>query len=180
MRSLLRCDDRFPASQMSPTRGNGVLRFYSIHTAGCVRQLAEALQEKTVSERKNARLVQQVYQSFKAGDVQLLLNSLAADVEWRLPEMANVPFAGKWEGREAVALFLSTVADAQDVIEFEPEAFIAQGDKVVALGRFAWRVKATGRQFRSDWAHVWTVKGGKVTQFDEYTDTVAVTRAHAA
>jgi uncharacterized protein len=72
------------------------------------------------------------------------------------------------------------VAQAQDVIEFEPEDFIAQDDKVVVLGRFSHSVKSTGRVSASAWAHVWTVKGGKVTHFREYVDTAAVSRAYTA
>ena len=101
-----------------------------------------------MNEQANTRLVQQAYQSVKAGDFPSFLNALGEDVEWQLPDMRNVPFAGTWRGREEVGRFFSIVAQAQDVIEFEPEDFIAQGDKVVALGRFSSRVKSTGQSFR--------------------------------
>jgi uncharacterized protein len=118
-----------------------------------------------MNEQAYRQLVQQAYHSVKAGNVQSLLNSLAEDVHWQLPEMENVPFAGTWRGREQVGQFFSTVAQTQDVIEYEPEDSIAQGDKVVVLGRFSQRVKSTGRISASAWVHVWTVKGGKVTHF---------------
>jgi ketosteroid isomerase-like protein len=92
--------------------------------------------------------------------------------------MENVTFAGTWRGREQVGRFFNTVAQAQDVIEFAPEDFIAQGDRVVVLGRFSSRVKSTGRVSASAWAHVWTVQDAKVTRFREYVDTAAVSRAH--
>ncbi|NJK52195.1 MAG: nuclear transport factor 2 family protein [Leptolyngbyaceae cyanobacterium SU_3_3] len=133
-----------------------------------------------MNEQANRQLVQQAYQSVQAGDVQSLLNSLTEDVQWQLPEMENVPFAGTWHGREQVGQFFSTVAQTQDVVEFEPEEFIAQDDKVVVLGRFSQRVKSTGRIAASAWAHVWTVKDGKITHFHEYVDTAAVSRAHTA
>jgi uncharacterized protein len=133
---------------------------------------------KTMNEQANTRLVRQAYQSVKAGDFQSFLNALGEDVQWQLPEMENVPFAGTWRGREQVGRFFSTVAQAQDVIEFEPEDYIAQGDKVVALGRFSSCVKSTGSVSASAWAHVWTIKDGKVTHFREYVDTAAVSRAH--
>ena len=60
----------------------------------------------------------------------------------QLPETENVPFAGKWQGREEVGQFFSKVFELQDIVEFEPEEFIAQGDKVVVLGRFSMRIKA--------------------------------------
>ncbi|MBW4618474.1 MAG: nuclear transport factor 2 family protein [Cyanosarcina radialis HA8281-LM2] len=131
-----------------------------------------------MNEPANQQLVQQAYQSVGAGDVRSLLNSLAEDVRWQLPEMENVPFAGTWHGRERVEQFFSTVAQAQDVIEFEPEDFIAQDDKVVVLGRFSHRVRSTGKVSTSPWAHVWTLKDGKVTHFYEYVDTAAVSRAY--
>ena len=131
-------------------------------------------------EQTNTRLVQQAYQSVKAGDFQSFLNALAEDVQWQLPEMENVPFSGTWHGREQIGQFFSKVALAQDVIEFEPADFIAQDDRVVVLGRFSSRVKSTGRVSASAFAHVWTVKGGKVTHFREYVDTAAVSKAHTA
>jgi ketosteroid isomerase-like protein len=70
------------------------------------------------------------------------------------------------------------MAEVQDVVEFEPEEFIAQGDKVVVLGRFTMRIKATGRDSSSAWAHVWTLQGKMVSSVREYVDTLAVSRAH--
>jgi uncharacterized protein len=97
-----------------------------------------------------------------------------------MPDMDNVPFARKWHGREGVAQFLTKVAEVQDVVELEPEEFIAQGDKVVVLGHFTMRIKSTGREFSSDWAHVWTVQDGQVSDFYEYVDTAVVSKAHTA
>ena len=133
-----------------------------------------------MSEQTNTRLVQQAYQSIKAGDIQAFLNALALDVQWQLPEMENVPFAGQWQGREQVGQFFSILDNVQDIVEFEPEEFIAQGDRVVVLGHFSMRIKSTGRDANSDWAHVWTVKDGQITHFREYVDTAVVSRAHTA
>lgn len=133
-----------------------------------------------MNEQGNTRLVQQAYQSIAAGDIRALLKAFAEDVEWELPEMENVPFAGKWRGHEGVRQFFSKVFEVQDVVRFEPEEYIAQGDKVVALGHFIMRIKATAIEFGSKWAQVWTVKDGKVLRFYEYVDTAVVSRAHTA
>jgi uncharacterized protein len=131
-----------------------------------------------MNEQENTRLVQQAYKKIQTGDIQAVLNSFAEDVQWQLPEMGNVPFAGTWRGREGVSQFFNKVFEVQDVVEFEPQEYVAQGDKVVVLGRFLMRTKTTGGEFRSDWAHVWTVEGDKVTRFNEYVDTAVVSRAH--
>src|SRR5262245_52005711 len=131
-----------------------------------------------MAERENTQLVQRVYELVGARDLDALLQLFAADVEWQVPAMDGVPFAGTWRGHEGLRRFFSTVADAQDVVRFQPERFVAQDDVVIVLGRFAMRVKATGNDAVSEWAHVWTIEGGKVARFREYVDTANVIRAH--
>ena len=131
-----------------------------------------------MNQQANVLLIQKAYQRVKAGDFPSFLDLLAADVLWILPEMPNVPFAGTWKGRQQVAEFFRRLAETQDIVQMEPEEFIGHGDKVIVLGRFTMHVKATGKDSRSDWVHVWTVKDGKVTAMREYVDTLAVSTAH--
>lgn len=112
------------------------------------------------------------------GDIPSFLNVLAENVLWIVPDMPNVPFAGIWQGREQVGQFFRRMVKVQDVVEFEPEEFIAQGEKVVVLGHFTMRVKATGKLSRSQWVHVWKAEGGQVSYMREYVDTLAVSQAH--
>ena len=131
-------------------------------------------------ERGNhTKLIQQAYQSIKAADIPSFLNLLAENVLWIVPEMTNVPFAGTWQGREQAGQFFSRMVEVQDVVEFEPEEFIAQRNNVVVLGHFTMHVRATGRTFRSHWVHVWKVEGGKISYMREFVDTLAVSRAHS-
>jgi ketosteroid isomerase-like protein len=132
-----------------------------------------------MSEQANTQLVKQAYQLFKAGNIQSFLNLLAEDVRWFMPEIANVPFARTWRGRHEVGQFFKLLSEVQDVVEFEPEEFIAHGDKVVVLGHFTMRVKATGRDARSAWAHVWEIEASTVSCMREFVDTLAVSRAHS-
>lgn len=137
-----------------------------------------AEKEENLSEETNVKLIQLAYQSISAGDIRSFLNVLAEDILWIVPDMANVPFAGIWQGREQVGHFFRRTAEVQDVVEFEPEEFIAEREKVVVLGRFTMHVKATGKLSRSQWVHVWTIEGGQVNYMREYVDTLAVSQAH--
>lgn len=132
-----------------------------------------------MNEEDDVLLVRGAYQASAQGDTSALMNLLAADVVWSLPQMKGVPFAGEWHGREGVAKFFAAVAQSQEVLEFQPEQFIAQGETVVVLGYFIMRVKATGRISRSQWAHIWTLAGKQVSRFQEYVDTAEVIAAHA-
>ena len=63
------------------------------------------------------------------------------------------------------------------MIEYVTEHFIAQGDRVVMLGRCAWRYKKTGKVVSTPKADVWRMADGKAVEFFEYYDTAQV---HAA
>jgi len=123
-------------------------------------------------------IVNQAYSNFKTGDIEALLNLLSDDISWTLPEMEGVPFSGARTGRASVAEFFRSVGSTQDSLNFEPRELIAEGDRVIALGSYTWRVKATDREFTCDFAHAWTIRDGKATDFREYMDTAAAVAAH--
>jgi hypothetical protein len=131
-----------------------------------------------MSEQDNIRLAQQAYNNFKTGNIEALLNLVADDIDWQLPEVANVPFAGKRRGRAEVAEFFASVNRTQEPLQFEPREFVAQGDQVVSLGHYQWRVKDTNREFASDFAHVFTIRDGKITGFREFFDTARAAAAY--
>ena len=131
-----------------------------------------------MSERENAAIVQQAYTNFKTGNIQGLLDQLSDHITWQLPEVEGVPLAGKRTGRDAVGEFFDTVARDQEVLEFEPLESVAQGDKVVSLGHYKWRVRETGREFSSDFVHIFTVRNGKITAFREHFDSAVVAAAY--
>jgi uncharacterized protein len=127
-----------------------------------------------MSEQENTGLVQRDYSHFQSGDIPALLDSLSEDVEWVTTELEGVPVGGTWRGPEQVGQFFQTLGDTQEVRQLELREFVAQGDKVVTLGHYAWHVKSTGREWESDFVHVLTVRDGKVTRYQEYTDTAAL------
>ena len=127
---------------------------------------------------QNKAIVEQAYNNFKTGNIEALLDLMSDDITWTLPEMEGVPFAGKRTGRAAVAEFFASVNDSQEVLNFGPRELIAEGDKVVALGSYLWRVRANNREFGGDWAHVWTIRDGKAVEFQEYMDTAAGVSAY--
>lgn len=130
-----------------------------------------------MGERENTELVQHAYANFQRGDIPAVLDSLSEDVEWVLTEVEGVPVARSWHGRDEAGQFFQTLGDTQEARQFEPREFVAQGDKVVALGHYIWHVKSTGREWESDFAHVFTLRDGKVSRFQEYTDSAALADA---
>jgi ketosteroid isomerase-like protein len=129
-------------------------------------------------EQDNVKVVQQAYANFKSGNIPAVLELVADKVEWQLPEMESVPLGGRRKGRDGVAGFFAKMAELQEVLNFEPREFIAQGDKVVVVGTYSFRVKGTRQDFTSDWAHMFTVQNGKISRFQEFSDTAKVVAAY--
>jgi ketosteroid isomerase-like protein len=126
----------------------------------------------------NKAIVEQAYSNFKSGNIEGLLNLMSDDINWTLPEMEGVPFSGKRSGRSAVGEFFASVGSSQEPLKFEPRELIAEGDKVVSLGNYQWRVTANNREFGGDFAHVFTIRDGKIVGFNEYMDTAACIAGH--
>ena len=127
-----------------------------------------------MSEQDNIRLVQNAYDCFEKGKIDELLQLQAEDVEWITPGPPDVmPTAGTRRGREAVAEFFSTLSAQEDVEVFEPQEFIAQGDKVVSIIKCRTRVKATNKAVEMPLVHVFAIENGKIKRFQEFFDTAA-------
>ena len=132
-------------------------------------------------ESQNTQIVQDAYAAFLRGDVASLLGLMSDDIVWEpvLGTASHVPFAGKRQGKPAVAEFFQLVATTEDFTQFEPREFIAQGDTVVAIGHYRSTTKPAGKTFDADFAMVFTLKDGKVVRFREFTDSAAVNAAFA-
>ncbi len=131
-----------------------------------------------MAEQENAQTVKEIYAAFGRGDVPAILDTLAGGFEWHHhgpPDI--VPWARSRHTRDEVADFFKVLADNLEVLAFEPQEYVAQGDKVVALGVFRARVKSTGRPFEYRWAMEWTFRDDKVVQYRAYDDTAAIVAA---
>ena len=132
-----------------------------------------------MSEKTPLELVQQTYMAFGTGDIPTMFAGMADDIEWNSHYPATVPIAGLWRGHDGVLKLLTAIGENFDVHQFQIAEFLAQGNKVVVLGFEEATVKPTGRSYRNEWVHVWTVQDGKAVAIRTYNDTAAVTAAFA-
>jgi ketosteroid isomerase-like protein len=133
-----------------------------------------------MNEQQNVALIKKLYAAFERGDVQTILDNLADDVEWTLEGPAIIPYTGKRTGPAQVLGFFQALAGTQSEIKLTTEAFVAQGDTVATLGRYAATVKATSKKFDSAVGHFFTIRDGKVARFVDFGDTAAMADAYAA
>lgn len=126
-----------------------------------------------MSEQQNLEIVRRGYEAFGRGDIDALLAILDEQVEWITPGPASLPTAGRRTGREQVRGFFAAVNEVYEIQRFEPKTFVADGERVVVLGEDTAKVRATGTVVHEHWAHAFTVRDGRVVQFQEYLDTAA-------
>ena len=127
-----------------------------------------------MSEQENIDAVKKGYEAFGRGDIPGLLMQLDANVSWVAFGPADLPTAGAWRGHPGVTEFFQQLASIVDITRFETKEFIAQGDRVVVIGEGTEKVKATGRAFEFQFAHVFSVRDGKIVSFVDYVDVSAV------
>jgi len=132
-----------------------------------------------MNEQSNVKLVQDAYAAFGRKDINGILERLTDDIDWQLFGPAELPTAGPRKGKPEVKKFFEQVEQAWNFDRFEPRDFVAQGDVVVALGRYTGTSKATRKPFDAEFCHVFTVKNGKAVKFREYTDTANLIAALA-
>lgn len=130
-----------------------------------------------MNEPTNTEIVQNTYSAVGRNDIPAVLDLLTEDVEWILQGPSAIPFAGPRHGKQEVAEFFSLVAQHVEFEQFEPREFVAQGDTVVVLGYERNVIKATGKRFDQEWAHVYTLRKKLITTFRAFEDTGAYINA---
>lgn len=134
-----------------------------------------------MQEAQNVGIVQAAYAAFGRSDIKTLLTYLADDIVWNgvYGAGSHVPTAGERRGKSSVAEFFQQVADNVSFSRFEPKEFVATGDKVVALGHYT-ATTPMKKDFDSDFAMVFTLRDGKVTQFQEFCNSAAINEAYTS
>ncbi len=128
----------------------------------------------------NSDLIRSLYAAFGRGDVKSILDTLDPAIEWQSNGDAKIiPWGGRRDGVAGTATFFQALADNLDFEAFEPKEFFEAGETVIVLGRTKARVKKGG-VFDSDWAHVFTLKNGRLLRFREFYDTKSIADAIAA
>lgn len=133
-----------------------------------------------MNEKRNVSTVQDAYAAFQRGEIQGVLDTLADNIEWHTPGEGLIPQGGTYQGKEAVSRFFQMIGQTMQFGNFEPQTFVAQGDYVVAIGRYDGTVKTTGRLFQADFVMTFKFDGEKIVRFQEFTDTAALAQAYTA
>lgn len=124
----------------------------------------------------NAEIIRAHYAASDAGDLAGMLAPLADSVRWT--EAAGFPYAGTYVGPHAVAEHVFERIQAEwDDYTLTIDELVDGGATVVGIGTYSGTYRETGRFFAARVAHVWRLEDGRVTGFEQFTDTELVNRA---
>ena len=121
----------------------------------------------------NVKLLEDLYDAFGRGDIPSVLGVMSADIRWHQAESNPYRPSGEaWVGPDAVLnnLFMRLGAE-WDGFTVHTKSFHDAGDSVIVEARYTGTFKPTGKSMDTQVCHVWDVKGGKVTRFQQYVDT---------
>jgi hypothetical protein len=122
---------------------------------------------------ENVAVVSTLYANFAKGDVPAVLAALDEKVVWNEAEGNALADRNPYIGPDAV---LKGVFER--VLAYTPDFNISnivfhnmENDQVLATLRYNGTAKSTGKKLNAQAAHLWTLKDGKITAFQQYVDT---------
>ena len=130
-----------------------------------------------MSEQSNLQAVNAIFAAFARNDLPAALEMLADDVDWQNLGPAEMGYTTARRGREQVGKFFRQVDELFDHEQFNPQEFVAQGDKVVVAGTERVRAKPDGKSFTNHWCMIFTFANGKIVRWRCYEDTAQVLAA---
>lgn len=130
-------------------------------------------------EARNVAILQEAYRLWhetKGKSVAHWISICSEAIEFGslAQNLRSVPYMTTYEDVETLAKYFAGLAQDWEMIEFRTEHFVAQGDRVVMLGRCSWRAKKTGIVVWSPKADSFRMKDGKIIEYYEYFDTAQV------
>ena len=124
----------------------------------------------------NIDIIRNLYADLNHGDLANVLDACTDDCRWSIPGAPELPYAGVHVGKEAIRNFFRRMRKALYIQSFVPTRFLEDKDLVVAIGHYSGAARPTDRPFASTWVHCWWLRDGRVANFGDSQDTLAVAR----
>jgi ketosteroid isomerase-like protein len=99
------------------------------------------------------------------GDWELMFVRYSRDVVWEIPaEFQTLGFAESYRGHAGLVEGLGQFSEAFESWEIRPDRALDFGDRVLALGRFRGRARASGVEWQQTFSQLVTLERGLVVR----------------
>ncbi|HYU77789.1 MAG TPA: nuclear transport factor 2 family protein [Vicinamibacterales bacterium] len=131
-----------------------------------------------MSETGNVQLIRQLYDAMSKGDLDAALAMMTDDVTFVVPGPPGIGAAGTWRGHTGVRDCFVRLREAQENQSIDIREFVAQGNTVVVLLHVVAKARSTGKVFKSDIVHFFTIRDARITNLLDFFDTAALVDAN--
>ena len=124
--------------------------------------------------QQNVETAKKLYEAFGQGDIPAVLGGFDANIVWAEPAGSLIP--GEFHGPQGVLEnFVMKIPATYGQFGMVTKDFIDGGDRVVVLGEYTLAGK--DGPVNAPFAHIWNLKGGKFSRYQDYTDTALIAGA---
>jgi uncharacterized protein len=88
-----------------------------------------------------------------------------------------VAFTASGRGKEDFLTYIDGLTRDWEMIFYRVDDYIAQGERVVAIGSTSWRNKKSRKIVTTPKVDIWRMKNSKAVEFSEYYDTAKLIAA---
>lgn len=123
---------------------------------------------------QNILVIDSVYNAFSIGDMPTVLSSMHPKIEWNEAESNSLADGNPYIGSDAIleGVFARLGANHEHFALQDVKIHGMSGNMVLATLRYDAKVKATGKSYNAQAAHLWTLnEEGKIIAFQQYVDT---------
>jgi len=132
-----------------------------------------------MSEENNIPILKEAYQYWIANSEQAFANwmdLMSEDIKFEsiADGAKGMEFTRCCRCKNDVLRYFQELASEWEMIHYTVNEYIAQGDRIVAIGSCGWRHRKTGKEIETPKADIITMKDSKIVDFYEFYDTAKV------
>jgi ketosteroid isomerase-like protein len=117
--------------------------------------------------------VEALYAGFAAGDIPAAVAGFDPGIVWNEAENVKYADGNPYVGADAVISgVFARIGGDFDGFTATPLTWIPSGGHVAVIGRYGGVHRESGKTLDAPFVHVFTVADGRITSFQQYTDTV--------
>jgi ketosteroid isomerase-like protein len=127
-----------------------------------------------MTTEQNIQIIDALYNAFSTGDMPAVLGSMHPKITWNEAESNSLADGNPYIGPDAIleGVFARLGANHEYFGLQDVKIHGMNDNMVLATLRYDAKVKATGKSYNAQAAHLWTLNDdGKIIAFQQYVDT---------
>ena len=133
-----------------------------------------------MATQQNVQIIDSLYNAFSTGDIPTVLGLMDPQIQWNEAESNSLADGNPYNGPDAIleGVFARLGANHDYFGLQDVKTHNMSNNMVLATLRYDAKVKATGKAYNAQAAHLWTLnEDGKIIAFQQYVDTTKLADA---